>query len=66
MSQRFGPGQAPVQSVAVPPGQTRYQPPPPQTAGMRPYPGPAAGFSVKVFILGYFFISLKSTILINI
>lgn len=49
MSQRFGPGQAPIQSVAVPPGQTRYQPPPPQTAGMRPYPNPAAGFSVKVY-----------------
>lgn len=38
MSQRFAPGQAPVQS--------RYQPPPP-APGMRPYPPPGASFPVS-------------------
>ncbi|KAH8367002.1 hypothetical protein KR084_010244 [Drosophila pseudotakahashii] len=42
MSQRFAPGQAPVQS--------RYQPPPP-APGMRPYPPPGATFPPRGFPL---------------
>ncbi|KAH8319211.1 hypothetical protein KR074_002404 [Drosophila pseudoananassae] len=42
MSQRFAPGQAPVQS--------RYQPPP-QAPGMRPYPPPGATFPPRGFPL---------------
>lgn len=34
MSQRFAPGQP---GPATVPGQPRYQTPPPQTSGMRPY-----------------------------
>lgn len=44
MSQRFGPGQpgqAPI------PGQPRYQPPPPQAPGMRPY-GANPNFAVSI------------------
>lgn len=41
MSQRFAPGQAPV--------QTRYQPPP-QAPGMRPYP-PGTGTTFPVSIV---------------
>lgn len=46
MSQRFGsgpPGHAPM------PGQPRYQPPPPQAPGMRPYAPPNANFAQRGF-----------------